>query len=37
MKKQEKNIEWYNNPNLIIGKQIQVKYKEESKNANYQK
>ena len=29
-------IEWYKNPNLIIGKQIQVKYKEKTKvlNAN---
>ena len=25
-------IEWYNNPNAIIGKQIQVKYKELTKN-----
>lgn len=25
-------IEWYNNPELIIGKQIQVKYKELTKN-----
>jgi len=30
----KQRIDWYNNPNLIIGKQIQVKYKEESKNAD---
>ena len=30
----KQRIEWYNNPNLIIGKQIQVKYKEESRNAD---
>lgn len=28
----KQRVDWYNNPNLIIGKQIQVKYKELTKN-----
>jgi DNA ligase-1 len=30
----EQRIEWFNNPSLIVGKQIQVKYKEQTKNAD---
>lgn len=30
----KQRIEWFKNPELIIGKQILVKYKEESKNAD---
>jgi DNA ligase-1 len=30
----EQRLDWYNNPNEIIGKQIQVKYKELTKNAD---
>lgn len=30
----EQRLEWYNNPSAIIGKQIQVKYKELTKNAD---
>lgn len=28
----QQRLDWYNDPSLIIGKQIQVKYKEETKN-----
>lgn len=30
----EQRIEWFNNPSLIIGKQIQVKYKELTRNSD---
>jgi DNA ligase-1 len=30
----EQRIEWFNNPALIIGKQVQVKYKELTKNSD---
>ena len=30
----KQRIDWYKNPDLIVGKQILVKYKEESKNAD---
>jgi len=28
----QQRLDWYKDPSLIIGKQIQVKYKEETKN-----